>query len=254
MGKFKLIKNDINNENRCHTLDTIRGIALISMIIYHTCFDIVYFFTEHSVPSGLYVIWQQTICWTFIGVSGAALNYSKHPIRRSLIVLLAGYILTLGTYIFMREETIIFGVLQCIGYSMLIIGLLKKPLDKINPIVGFIIFFILFGFTKNIADYRTLGFFSLKLINVPDAWYTINLYPLGLPKLGFTSGDYFPLVPWLFLMLACYYLWKLIIEKVNNKKVFNIKIPLITLLGENTLLIYIIHQPIIYGILYLIYM
>ena len=57
---------------RCRALDWIRGITLVSMILYHGAWDLVYLFGANwdwYRSKGAYV-WQQSICWTFILLSG----------------------------------------------------------------------------------------------------------------------------------------------------------------------------------------
>ena len=57
---------------RLQLLDVIRGITLLSMIAYHGSWDLVYLAGVnwpwyHSKEAFL---WQQSICWTFILLSG----------------------------------------------------------------------------------------------------------------------------------------------------------------------------------------
>ena len=53
-------------------LDTLRGVTLVSMMAYHACWDLVYIFGmdwDWYGSFGAY-LWQQSICWTFILLSG----------------------------------------------------------------------------------------------------------------------------------------------------------------------------------------
>ena len=58
---------------RYQTLDTVRGCALVSMILYHASWDLVYMFGVnwpwyHGFAAH---VWQQSICWTFIQIGRA---------------------------------------------------------------------------------------------------------------------------------------------------------------------------------------
>ena len=69
---------------RSGTLDSLRGLTLFSMIAYHLCWDLVYL---RGLPWAWYngfwaYIWQQSICCTFILLSGYCCQASRHPIRR----------------------------------------------------------------------------------------------------------------------------------------------------------------------------
>ena len=59
-------------KTRSARLDAIRGWALVSMIAYHASWDLVYLFGldwpwYHSFGAH---VWQQSICWTFLLLSG----------------------------------------------------------------------------------------------------------------------------------------------------------------------------------------
>jgi uncharacterized membrane protein len=78
---------------------------------------------------------------------------------------------------------------------------------------------------------------------------------LGLKPANFYSFDYFPLLPWFGLLLIGIFLGNIFYP--NGKRNFKIFIPegkvanIITFLGKNSLLIYFIHQPIIFFVLLL---
>lgn len=76
-----------------------------------------------------------------------------------------------------------------------------------------------------------------------------NLYPLGFYKMGFSSSDYFPLIPWFFLFLTGYFIGNY--HKYKNKFFRKIEINsgIIGKIGQKSLLLYMAHQPIIYGVL-----
>ena len=89
-----------------------------------------------------------------------------------------------------------------------------------------------------------------KLLLLPDKLYRYRaLAPLGLPDPGFSSGDYFPLIPWIFMYLIGYHSGKILLtEKFPSLKR---SIPVLTKLGTKSLLVYIIHQPICYALIWL---
>lgn len=69
-------------------LDSIRGITLLSMILYHGMFDLVEIYGLHIpwfVERPGYV-WQQSICWIFILLSGFCWNLGKRHLKRGLVI------------------------------------------------------------------------------------------------------------------------------------------------------------------------
>ena len=186
--------------NRYALLDELRGLDLISMMCYHGLWDVVFLFGVQlpwytGMPGHL---WQQSICWVFILLSGFCLPMGHHPYKRGALVFGAGALVTAVTVLFMPEDVVLFGVLTLLGSAMVITALLEKALRKIPPAVGAVVSVALFGLTYH-AQLGYLGF--------GDGWVLLprflyqNLFTayLGFYPEGFFSTDYFPLVPWLFL-------------------------------------------------------
>ena len=248
----------INNKKiRLYGLDIIRGAALCSMLIYHACWDLVWIFHVpwdwYKLSYGAY-LWQQSICWTFILLSGYCCHFSRNLVRRGLIVFSCGWLITFVTLVFMPGNRVLFGVLYLIGAAMILTGLLSRGiLNHIPARLGLILNFTLFLLTKNIAS-GTLFSGSIA-IYLPRIFYSNLLTAaFGFPYPGFFSTDYFPLIPWAFLFLTGYFLYYLKPENPGEYK-YNIKYiaPLLSAMGRRSLLIYLLHQPIIYGVLWLVF-
>ena len=194
-------------------LDELRGLDLVSMMLYHACWDMMFLFGiwmdwYAGMPGRL---WQQTICWVFILLSGFCAPFGRHMLRRGVTVFAAGALVTAVTLVFMPGERVIFGVLTFLGTAMLLTGVLEPLLKKVMPATTVLHFF---------------GFY-------PD-W--------------FDSADYFGLLPWLFLFWAGYYLHK----AVGRRRMEPLRRPVCPALGwmgRHSLLLYLLHQPVIYGVL-----
>ncbi|MCD8132200.1 MAG: DUF1624 domain-containing protein [Lachnospiraceae bacterium] len=243
------------NNKRYLILDEIRGLALLNMIVYHTCWDLVYIFgTDWTwYRSGAAYVWQQGICWTFIFLSGFCLPLGKRTLKRGLTVFAGGLVITAVTLIFMYDDRVIFGVLTLIGSCMLLAALLKPLLQKCPPAVGFAVSFLLFLLTKRINS-GYLGFGSFRLLALPDGLYR-NLFTtwLGFQAPGFYSSDYFSLIPWSFLFLAGFYLYALAEKKGWLRYLAKDRIRPLQIIGQHTLPIYMVHQVVLYGVLSIIF-
>ena len=243
-------------KKRYFWIDNIRAIAMISMIIFHAVWDLVYLYGMdwEWYRSDMAFVWQQSICWTFIVLSGFCWSFSKNPLKQGLIVSVGGLIVTVVTLIFSYDSRVIFGVLNLIGASALLMIPLKKWFEKMPAVAGFFAMFLLFGFTYGIND-RHLGFFGLELIELPWDLYK-NLFTtfLGFPEIWFYSSDYFSLLPWTFLYFAGYFLYRMWKEKkIPGANCMDRKLPVLTWLGKHSLIIYMLHQPIIFGLLEIIF-
>lgn len=241
-------------KKRYNLIDSIRGLAIINMILYHLMYDLVRIFGVNiSWFSGYGAyIWEQFICITFIMISGISWHFSRHNLRRGIIVFALGCGISLITYLFMPAQAIWFGILNLLGFGMIITVFFDKAFKKINPIAGFILSILAFVITKGLSR-KFMGILDFPIFYLPDFLYSNNLFAfMGFPGPKFTSSDYFPLIPWLFLYFSGYFLWG-IIKDTKAEKAMLIKIPLFNVIGKYSLVIYIVHQPVIYGILYLIF-
>lgn len=183
---------------RYHLLDVIRGITLISMIGYHTAWDLVYIFgvdwAWYRTRSAFY--WQQSICWTFILLSGFCIPFSAKKWRRGAIVFAAGLLVSAATLVFMPADRVVYGVLTFIGSAMLITALLERPvLEHIPAALGLVLNAYLFymwypvnGGWVNVVPGVTAA--------LPQGLYHGDVMTyLGFMDASFYSTDYFSVLP-----------------------------------------------------------
>jgi len=158
-----------------------------------------------------------------------------------------GLLVTAVTIAVMPQNRVVFGVLTCIGSCMLLLIPLDKILRKIPAEAGVVLSFGLFVLTRNV-NRGWLGFESWKLAALPGEWYRnlLTAY-IGMPPRNFYSTDYFSLVPWFFLFVTGYYLYA-VCRKYEwlGGRAWQIKLPVVDYLGKRSLLVYLLHQPIIY--------
>ena len=96
-----------STSTRCALLDELRGLDLLSMIGYHACWDLIFLF---GMSAAWYTgwqghLWQQSICWVFILLSGFCLPLGHHPFRRGAVVFAARALVTALTLLFLPEDT-----------------------------------------------------------------------------------------------------------------------------------------------------
>ncbi len=263
--------------SRLALLDSLRGITLISMILYHACWDAVYIlgmdWPWYRSRAGF--VWQQSICWTFILLSGFCVPFSKRLLRRGLEVFAAGALVMLVTNLVLPEDRVIFGVLTLIGSCMLLMVPVRKMAEnsaqslsagksasdanaasKKRAVISFAVFVALFILFRDVNQevigtgllHRIIPLIPLVTVSMPEFLYR-DLFTayLGFPGPGFYSTDYFSLLPWAFLYM-CGYELHLIFRATGDidapilRKGFE---PL-AFLGRNSLLIYLLHQPVLY--------
>lgn len=236
-------------------LDIIRGLALIGMTIYHGMWDLVYIY-DVDIPwykSEAAFIWQQSICWTFILLSGFCWNLGRKKLKRGLIVFGCSIVVSLVTAIFLPNASIMFGILSLIGTAMLVMIPLDKVFSKVNPYIGLAASFALFVITYNVPS-SSLGFGGWKIVELPKTLYA-NLFTayLGFPAPDFYSSDYFPVIPWLFLYQTGYFMYGIFKKNDWLKHLSVISIKPLEWIGRHSLLLYMLHQPVVYGVLFVVF-
>lgn len=229
-------------------LDMLRGFSLFSMIAYHAVYDIVTIYNVQiewfkSTPGYL---WQQSICWIFILVSGASLNFARSALRQGIKVFCYGMVITIVTMLVMPYLGIWFGILHFMGAAMMLTAVLRPVFLRVAPGAGLAVSFALFLILKGVPQ-GFIGIGDIQLLWLPKALYSVSgLFPLGFPTPDFSSSDYFPIIPWIFLFWAGFFAWRLIEGRLHRSAQ---RPNLLELAGQHSLPIYMLHQPILYGIL-----
>ncbi|MBE6933433.1 MAG: DUF1624 domain-containing protein [Ruminococcaceae bacterium] len=232
-------------KKRIWELDALRGLCVLGMVIVHFVYDLVdlYQLVPWQYPAAFLFVKQ----WggvLFLLISGICVTLGSHCIRRGLLVFACGLVctaVTFGMYKFdMATEGIIiyFGVLHCLGVCMLLWPLFRRLPRWALLLAGLVLI--------------ALGLYVKDLPGLDYPW----LMPLGLPWKGFASSDYFPLLPNLGFFLAgsglgmyLYQKKQSLLPRVNTE---NFVIRFLLLCGKNSLWIYLLHQPLLSGIFYLI--
>ena len=243
-------------KTRLHLLDALRGLMLLSMTAYHGMWNLVHLYHIDGAwftgPVGY--VWQQSICWTFIGLAGFCWSLSRNHLKRGLLIFGGGILVSVVTHLLMPASRITFGILTFTGSAVLLMIPLEKLLKKVPAPVGLIGSAAGFFLLRNVPK-GLLGFEGIILGVLPRTLYR-NYFTayFGFMPWDFYSADYFPLIPWLLLFLCGYFLFRIFSARGWNEKLFaRGNIPVLNFLGRNSLLVYLLHQPIVYGLTALLF-
>lgn len=115
-------------------------------------------------------------------------------------------------------------------------------LERVPPLPGAAVCAVLFALTRKIDEGLILG------AAVMPEWLYRNDFTafLGFPPHSFSSTDYFSLLPWIFLFWVGWFLFPLWKDKAVLRR--GAVRPLM-FLGRHSLFLYLIHQPVLYGVL-----
>ena len=232
-----------NFKSRIWELDALRGVCILCVIVVHFLFDLSFFGGLSLTLPAWYVFLQEYGGAIFVVLSGICVTLGSKSVRRGLIVFACGMLITAVTYGMYRlgmsgaDVVVKFGVLHLLGVCMLVYPAFKKLPPAALAVLGLLI---------------AVTGYAIRGIIVSQRW----LFPLGLTYEGFTSSDYFPLFPQL-----GYFLIGAAIGKTAYREKKTLlpgsfqKTPVARFFcwcGRQSLFIYLLHQPIVYGLLELV--
>ena len=225
---------------RISWLDGWRGVACYLMVAYHLLFDLLMFgwVPWQVVLAWPVVVWQKFIVFSFILCAGWSATITRRNIRHGLIVSGAGLLVVTASYLV--GTPIKFGVLQFFGLAMMLYALVGKWTAKVPEKIAPFLWMSLF----------VLSWIWLDMVRVESKW----LFWLGFQYEGFESYDYVPMIPNMFLFLFGAWMGQMAEKYRDRLPVLEKTAPAwLTWPGKRTLWIYILHQPVLYGICAAIY-
>lgn len=222
------------------------------MVFYHAMFTMGFMFGFKAAQEMFmfFSFISPAFAFAFIMMCGMSSTLSRSNFRRSIPILLAALVVTLVSLFMTPTAPIVFGILHLLGICVLFYSFTEKLICKIHPVLGICLCAFLFILTYNI-QFGYLGFSFFK-VTLPDFLYTTNaLSFLGFVKEGTSYSDYFPLLPWFFAFLTGTFTGR-IMKGRYPAFMYQQRVPFFTLLGTNAFVVYVIHQPIIYGVSYIL--
>ena len=227
-------------KKRIEIIDGLRGFAVVLMVIHHLLYDFVYILgaPKWLFSNPVFNVLHYMFAGLFIFLSGVSSRFSRSNIRRGLIAIALSAGISVVTYF--MEMPIWFGVLHLLGFSMLFFGLTRKLWDMIPKKAAPVLFITLIIAGALVTEYSTTGAGSKLIQGV--------LWVLGWSQPGFISYDYFPLLPWLFVFLLGTWAGTYIAERKLPGWFYEKKPPFFPPIGRKAIIIYILHQPVLYGI------
>lgn len=238
------------DRKRIYLIDEARGLSIILMVFYHAFFILGDFFSfEFMHKTQLFFSpLQPLFACLFIFISGISSNLSRSNLKRGLRLLLIAAGFTVVTALLLPKfgitgAEIFFGILHLLSISMLLYALLKKPLRKVPANLGVAVCFVLFVATFSVQSGKLLWF------DLPDTLYHYGfLAPFGFPAHSFYSADYFPILPYMFMFFAGTFFGRLAEEDRIPQGWYVSRCRLLSEIGKKTLVIYVLHWPIIFVI------
>lgn len=201
----------MENKSRVILFDELRGVSILSMLLYHLCYDLAVLFGVGGMQwffSPAASLWQLCICGVFIFVAGACCSYSKNNLRRGLRLFILGMLFTVVTAVVMPDQLIVFGLLHFLGVAVLVSIPCRRAFARIKPSLGVAAGLVLFWLTYHVQSgwigvSPTLSVQLPRLLTAPTGCASSAFTIRTLPRRAFSrccpicfcSGQgYFPRV------------------------------------------------------------
>lgn len=226
---------------RIRWLDGWRGLACWLMIGYHLFFDCIMF---GWLPDSATQWWpvfglQRFIALSFIFLSGVSAHFTRSNLRRGLITLFAGGMVEVAAA--SVGAPIRYGILQFLACAMVLYHFAGRYVERVPDKLAPWLWGALYLVTR-VVSYTT--FVDVK-------W----LYWLGLRGPGFVSYDWVPFFPNIFMFFLGGWFGKRLMAAPKDGRLRRLGAPKwLVWPGQRTLIIYLIHQPVLYGICWLVSM
>lgn len=237
-------------------INQLRGIAFIFMCIYHV-FVFLKIIKNNDYLNNYFIdtigLISRNIFILLVGVSlylsyAKSKNfniYQKKQLERSIKIYFIAIIITLFTYYTIYDYYIVFGVLHFISIAILLL----HPFINNFIVLCIILFICLYLQFNKFTIYSQYSFIN----------YIYSIIGLNIYK---NTMDAFSLIKWVPNIIIGIFIGYIIINAIkNNKKKYkkfknneNLLTYYLSLIGKNTLILYLIHFPIIYFIIkYVLY-
>lgn len=233
-------------------IDYLRGIALLLMFVYHFSFDLNYFqFIQTDFYNNPWWInFRILIVSLFLWLVGVSLwlathngiNWARYTKRLTLLII-ASALVSYSSYLTFPKSYIFFGILHFIVTAS-ILGLAFIRLYYVNLVLGLVLITLGIFYSHPIFNHSTLQWF-------------------GLMPLKPVTEDYVPLIPWFGMVLIGIFSsqfifkhrrFKFLANKIINWEQSSTQLQRhIGCMGRHSLIIYLVHQPVFIGILWVFY-
>lgn len=225
----------MEQKRRIELMDAVRGLSLVLMVFHHFFYDLVVFAgaPRWLFSNPVFDPLHYFFAGLFIFISGISSNFSHSNVARGAKVIGVALVITLVTTV--MDMAIVFGILHFLGVCMLLYGLTQGFWQRVNARLPWLV-----PTLSLIGIAATARFANGYPTETPHLWI------FGLTRPEFFSSDYFPLLPWMFVFLLGTWAGKYVREGKLPAWFYETRVPFFPAVGRKSLLIYVLHQPLLY--------
>lgn len=228
-------------KHRIPLVDVLRGLALAAMAIYHFAWDLSFFSLAElgTSENPLWIAFARATAGSFLALVGVGLTLAhgngvrwRGFLRRLAMIIAAALAISVTSWFADPDSVILFGILHCIAVSSVIgLLLLRAPLALMIALAA--------------------ACLAAPSVLTSPAFNGIFWVWLGLASELLPSNDYNPLLPWFGMVLIGIAVARLIPrDKWPAWQPHDLVTRTLALIGRHSLLFYLLHQPVLMGVLW----
>jgi uncharacterized membrane protein len=227
---------------RLWEIDALRGVAVVLMMSYHLIWDLAYFdMLAVDVFALPWQVFARSIGTLFLLILGISLQLrtvrdpriTHWALRRGAMLFGLGLLITLITYLSIGASYVRFGILHALGSTLILAVLFVRAPVGLAMLAALV--------------FIGVGAFLNRQV-VPFPW----LIWLGVPQAGVMMVDYYPLLPWAGVALLGLAVGRVGYPAGTRRFALPdaagwLPVRALQFLGRHALLIYLAHQPALFG-------
>ncbi|MDB5592143.1 heparan-alpha-glucosaminide N-acetyltransferase [Enterovirga sp.] len=237
-----LAEDEARPPGRRLAVDLARGAAVVAMVIYHFAWDLSQLgFVATDIQGHLgWSLFARLVAASFLILSGVSLvlahGRALRPaafLRRLAVLAAAAAAVSGATYLVFPDSFIFFGILHNLVLSSLIaLPFLRAP--------------------TAVTGLAAVALLATPLLVSTSVFDSPALAPLGLGRTVPVTNDYVPVFPWTGFVLAGMAGWRLAGARAGRAGPARpgAAARLLAGLGRRSLLVYLLHQPVLFGALF----
>ncbi len=237
-------------------VDTLRGVLLIIAVLYEIVYVVyTYGFFDGTVISSLsekVLTGENLNYWifgfqaAFVIVSGMCVNYTKNIFKGAVRLAVCAVIITVGSIVFFGFESAVwFGMVHMLAVSWAVYGIIDKKCVKIYDKVGVAAWMVIFLIFFLLTQYYAVPRLYIGSVEIP-------YYFLGFTPADFAPLEFFGILPWIFIFFCGVTLGKYMRDGYIAENTYKFRIPGVDIIGRNGRFIYLLHYPVVYGVILLV--
>lgn len=211
-------KTEGKAKEQYRVLNLLELLAFVNLFVFYSVYninigygaDVQWQFSEACA------LWQKYTIWSLVVICGMTFTQINNVLLKGLAFLVSGLALTAASIVLVPQKPIYFGLLTFLGIAVLLVQAVHGWLKKAPGSCGWLLAAIAYDLTRHLTE-GVIVWQGKVIGHVPQALYGTLTTWLGLPSAEFSSMEYVPVLPYIFLFICGVYFFQFLTEHEKCK-------------------------------------